>query len=464
LSDNARVPLGVQTLSHFKKDAVKAPAKELPAEVILSEDELLASPKKEVKVIDENCDLIFVTSKPTFAVERKLCSKDDIPDIIPATPTAKTRKFSRSRRHTKRSKMEKCSSNQEGKRGFSLIDSLDKSFNIDLTENGVLSVDNPELLNTSPYKKKKLNGVESVHTPESKASNLATVKVVGQVYTEKCDYNNTGSVKNYTNDCTNTQDCAKFCNSLEGAKNHYKVASRGLECDNFRSTEQNLKDVDSAGCDVEGNSSFEQLIIDTNGKMSLGRYGVHENVVSPLLRTTTVILSGDVDIPETFLENSNLHNPVASKNKVSDYNVPKDVIEQPKDAVYMCSIPEISKCETEPCTGGIDDLVRSDKTASSDMLELNYNCGSVGSSNKVLGYDVLSSRVKSAESEVEDTCAALSEESVIRQPVSKSDSVNLEAESSENSGQKRDARADVLCSKPRTTAVEQLKTHTKSSR
>jgi hypothetical protein len=463
LSDknNARVPLGVQTSPYFKKDAVKSPTKELPREVILLEDELLASPKKEVKVMDENCDLIFVTSKPTSSVKRKLCSEDLIPDIIPATPTAKTRKFSLSCRHTKHSKLDRCSSDKGKKLDFSNIDSLDKAFNTDGTKNRVLSVNNPKLQNTSPYKKKRLNGVECVHTPESKASNRTTVNVVGQVCNEKCDYNNTSTIENYTDDCTSTQDCTQFGNSLEHVKSHYKVTSQGLECDNFCNTEQNVKDVSYAGCDVEA-SSFEQLM-DRNGNMSLGRYGVHENIVSPILGTTTVISSGDTDIPETFLENSILHNPVASKNKVSCCNVPKDDIEQPKDAVCTCSIPEINKCHTKQCTDGFEDSVRSNRTASSDILELNYDCGSVGSNNKIFVYDILSSSVKTAESEVGGICTALSEQNVFRQPISKSDSVNLEAKSSEHSVQKSDQHADVLCSGLQTAAVKQMKTHSKAN-
>lgn len=458
--NNAIVTPGVQTSPYFKKDTVKSPVKELPQEVILSEDELLASPKKEVKVMDESCDLIFVTSKPASTVKRKLYSEDGIPDIIPATPTAKTRKFSLSRRRTKHSKMDRCSSGKERRQDFSHIDSLDKAFNTDGTENRVLSVNNPELLNTSPYKYERLNGVESVHTPESKGSKDTVVNVVGHACTEKCDYHNTSTIKNDTDDCTNAQDCTKFGNSLEGVKSHYRVTSLHLEYDNFCNTEQNVKDVSSAGCDVEVNS-FEQLI-DTNYHMSVGRYGVHENVMSPILGTTTVISSGVTVIPETFLENSILHNPVTSKNKVSYCSVPKDDIKQPKDAVYTCSIPKISKCETRPCTDVIEDSVRSNKTAPSDILELNYDCGSVGSSNKFFCNDTLSSKDTTAESEVEGTCTALSEKNVCRQLISKSDTVNLEAKCSEHSVQKSDQQAVVLCSRLQTAAVKQLKTHSKA--
>jgi hypothetical protein len=222
-----------------------------------------------------------------------------------------------------------------------------------------------------------------------------------------------------------------------------------------------VKDVSSAGCDVEV-SSFEQLI-NANSNMSHGRYGVNDNIVSPIVGTTTVISSGDTDIPETFLENSILLDPVAPKNKNSYCNVSKDDIKQPKDAVYTCSIPVISKCETKPCIDVIEDSVRSNKTASSDILELNYDCDSVGSSNNIFGYDILSSRVKTAESEVQGTGTAQSEENVFRQLISKSDSVNLEAEGSEHSVQKSDQHADVLCNRLQTAAVKQLKTHSKTN-
>jgi hypothetical protein len=190
--------------------------------------------------------------------------------------------------------------------------------------------------------------------------------------------------------------------------------------------------------------------------MSLGRYGVHENIVSPILETMTVISSGGTDMPEKFLENTILHNPVPTKSKVSCCSVPKDDIKQPEVAVLTCSIPEINKYESKQCTDGIEGSVRSNKIASSDILE--YDCGPAGSSNNIFGYEILSSRVKTAESEAEGTCTALSEENV-----SKSDSINLEAKGSEHSVQKSDQHADGLCSRLQTAAVKQLKTHSKAS-
>jgi hypothetical protein len=424
---------------------------------MLLEDELLASPKKKVKEFDENCDLVSITSKPTCSVKRKLCSEDEIPDIIPSTPTAKTKKFSLSCRHTKHSKMEKCS-NKERKRRFPFIDSLNKYYSTDATEDRVLSVNNPELLNTFPCQKIKSNGAESVHAPESKASNDTVVKVVGQVCTEKCDSNNTGTIKNYASDCMNTQDCTKFDNILERVKNHDEVTNQDFEHHNFCSTEQNVDDGSSAGSD-EGASSFEQLV-DTNDNMSLGTCdGIRNNIVSPVPETTTVISSGDTDIPEMFLENAILHNPVASKNNVSDCTVPQGDIKQPEGTICTCGIPEISKCETKQCTDRIDDSFRSNKTASSNILELNYDCGCVGSSNKVSGYDILSSKDKTEESEVEGTYTVQSKENVSKESIFKSDTVTPEAEGSEHS----DQHADVLCGRLQTATVKQLRTSPSAS-
>jgi hypothetical protein len=439
----------------FEKDAVKSAANYSPPEVILSEDESLASPKKEVKVIDENCDLIFITSKPTSAVKRKLCNEFDIPDIIPVTPTSKTRKFSLLCKRTKHSKMEECSSSKGGKGEFSPIDSLSKAFNTDATENKVLLANNHKHLNTSPYKKMKRNGVQSVHTKENKASDCMGVKVVGQVRTEKCDYNNTSSMRSCTNDFMNTQDCAKFGSLLEGVKNHDEVTSLGFE-HNFLSTEQDVKDISSKGCDAES-CSFGQLI-DKNGDMSL----------SCIPGTRAVILSGDTDIPDVCLENSISQDLVASKNKVSDCNVPKYDIKRPNDTVCTCSILERSEYETKQHRDGTDDSVRPNKTASSDILELSRDYGSVGSSNKVFGYDVLNSEVKAAENEVEGTCVVLPKENVLRRPITKSDSVYLENKGSEHSVQKDDQHSDVLCCRLQTAAttstVEQLKTDSKAGR
>jgi hypothetical protein len=445
LSDksNANLPLEVQTLPCFEKDAVKSLANDSPPEIMLSEDESLASPKKEAKFVDENCDLTFITSKPTSTVKRNLCSEDDIPDIIPVTPTSKTRKFSLSCKPTKHSKMDRRSSSKGRKEGFSLIDSLNKAFNTDTTKNKVPSVNDPEHLNTSRYKKMKLAGVESVHSQESKASDRTVVKVVGQVYTKKCDYNNTSSMRSYTNDFMNAQDCTKFDNLLEGVKNHDEVTSLGFKHDNCHSTEQNVKDISSTGCDAES-CSFGQL-------MSL----------SSIPGTTTIGLSADTDIPNVFLENSISHNPVISKNKVSDCNVPKYDIEQPNDTVCTCNILERSECEPKQRTDGIDDSVRSNSTTASDVLELNPDCCSVGSSNKAFDYDILNSEVKAADIEVEGTCTVLPEENV-----TKLDSVNLEDKGLEHGVQKGNQHADVLCCRLQTaattSAIEQPKSDSKT--
>jgi hypothetical protein len=440
----------VHTLPHLKKDAGMSPATDSPPEVLLSEDESLASPKKEVKVTDENCDLSFTTSKPTFAVKRKMCS-EDIPDIIPVTPTSKTRKFSLSCRRTKRSKMGKCSSSKGGKEGFSLIDSLDKAFNTDAAEHRVVSVNNPELLNTSPCKNTRLNGVESGRKLEGKASNHTLEKAVGQVCTEKCDYSNTSNLRSYANDCMNTQDCTKFDNLLESVKNNNEVTSLGFEHDNCHSTEQGVKAVNSAGCDMEA-SSFEELV-NTNGNVPL----------SPISGATAVILNGGTNKRDAVLENSVLYNHVASKNKVSDWNVPKYDIKQTSGMVCTSSILEISDYETKRCRDEIDDSVRSNKTASSDILELNCDCDSVGSSNEVLGYDILNGIVNTAERKVEGTCTILPEESVLRLPISKSGSVGLEAKGSEDSVQESDQHPDVLCCRLQASAAEQLTTNSRAA-
>jgi hypothetical protein len=437
-------------------DPVKSPVQQSSPEVIISDDELLASPRKEIKDFNENCDLISTTPKQTSSVKRKLCSEEETPDIIPATPTVKTRKRNLACKRTKRSKvgivkLEKCFPDKGSKKGFSLFDSLDDAYNNDVMGDRVQ--------HTSPCKKIQLNANESTCTQEDKSSDSTTVKVVRQTFNEM-SADNKKTIKDYENeDCiglNNTSDCKKLVSFVEKVESH-DVNNQDMKCDNLLITEQYVNDATSIGCDMEANS-LEQLIDTKDNIFVISKFdGLPDNIGSCVPETGTVILNDDTNIRVVFLEDTFLNNPVVSKNKVSDCNIPKATIKQcidlNNDGVCTSNLLEINKSKARQCTGVVDSTLRCKETVFSDVLQLkcNYSCGSIDSNNKAFGCDFLSSQDKTA---VVNKCTVSSKDIDLQELSSKSDSINLEA--SDCSFEKSDQCADVLCGKVQTAAAAVL--------
>jgi hypothetical protein len=152
-----------------------------------------------------------------------------------------------------------------------------------------------------------------------------------------------------------------------------------------------------------------------------------------------------------FLENSVLCNPDASKDIVSDCSVTKTDIRQYEDLK-----------EPKQCTDVTDGTVSSNKIVFSDVLHLNSNCGSVGSSNEVSGCDILSGKDRNQETET-----VLSKQAAFKESNFKPDLINLEAKCSDCSVESSDQCAGALCGNEQTaagtSAVQQVKTASCSS-
>jgi len=454
LSDrsNTNLSVEVQTSPYFMKNAVTLPAKQSSPEVILSDEEILASPKVEVKNFDENCDLTSTPPNQNLPVKRKLCSGEEIPDVIPGTPITKNRRIRLTYKHTKRSnqgigKLENRFSPKGTKQDFSSTDSVDNVYNSDVIRDTVVSVNNPKLENEHPCssRKVKLNGIESICTQEYKSSDDTIAKMVTQIFSEKSDKS---TIKNYEN---GTQGSTKQYKLLERVRSHDND-NHDLKCSNLPSTEQCVNSSTSAGCNIEA-GSIEQLL-DTSDNISLLSKcdGVSKNIVShvPEIESATVILSNDADIPAKSSENL--------ENKVS-CNVSKAVIKQHvdlnSDRVYTCNILDVNESKTKQNTYG---TVSSKETVSSDILKLNCNCDSIGYSNESFGCDVACTKDKVEEGTVVSKCTLVSIETVLENSNYMSDSVNPEANGSDCRVQKNDQYVDVLCDKVQTGAVQQMNT------
>lgn len=199
-------------VSVVKQEDDKSPNKPALSEVVLSQDELLTFPKVGEKNVDENCDIIYPTPEKTSPVKRTVFGVVRSPDIIPKTPTTKSRKISLAHQNKKHSKadMLKLGKHFLGKRnkqGISVFDLLDNACSADVIEGGVFSTSNPELKHqdASPHKKIKLNGVGSIFTEDGHSSRGTNV----QVFSEKSTVNQSPANSHANQDCishTNVQD------------------------------------------------------------------------------------------------------------------------------------------------------------------------------------------------------------------------------------------------------------------
>lgn len=418
LSDNSsHISVGVHTSHYFKKDPIKSPVQQSFSEVIISDDELLASPIKEIKHFNDNYDLISTTPRQTSCVKRKLCSEEEIPDVIPATPTVKTRKLTLSSKLTKHSKvgivkLEKSFADKGRKKGFSLSDSLDDAYNNGVMGDGVHHI--------SLCKKIKLTTNENTCTQGDESSNSTTVKVVSEKFSE-ISTGNKRTIKDENDDCislNNTSDCKKLDSLSEQIESH---DVQDMKCENLPVTEHYVSDVPSVGCDVEANS-LEQLI-DTKDISLINKFDrMPVNTGSYVTETGTVISNDDTSICELFLENP--------KIKVSDSNIQKSTIKKcvdlNNDGACSSSLLEIDKSNSTQCTDVVD------------------------SNNKAFGCNLQSNQDKTEESAVVSKCTVSSKDIELQDLSSNSDSVNLEA--SRCSFQKSDQSAVVLCGKVHTTA------------
>jgi hypothetical protein len=428
----------VQTSHYFKRDPVKSPAKQSSPEVVLLDDELLSSPKKEIKIFDENCDLITITPKQTSSMKRKLCSEEEIPDVIPATPTIKTRKINLSCKHMKRSKvgtvkLEKHFSDKGSKKGFLLFDSLDDAYSCNAVRDKVLSVNKPEfqIQHIPPCKGLKLNGNESTCAQEN--------------------------IKNYdSEDCIDlkyTSNCTKYGNVSEKVKSH-QLNNQDL---NVPSIKQYVNDTASVGCGVESNSSDQQIDTKDNISLSSKFNGLPENTVSCVPESETVLLSDIANKHTVFLEKSSLNNPVVSKNKVSDCNISKAAVKQyvdlNNDRICSSSLQEINKSESRQSTDVTDSTVRFKETVFSGTLryKCNNNYGSTDANNKAFGCDVVSTEDETKGSAIVSKYTVSSKENDLQEFSSKYDSVNMET--SDGSCPKSEEDGDVMCSRVQAPAA-----------
>jgi hypothetical protein len=157
-----------------------------------------------------------------------------------------------------------------------------------------------------------------------------------------------------------------------------------------------------------------------------------------------------LQMPAAFLENSIVYNPVL-KDKVSNADTSQ--------------LEDLN--ESKQCTDVTDGTVSSDKMLFSDALQLNSNCGSVGSGNKVSGCYILSGEDKNQESEIVCNSTVLSKQAAINESSFKHNSINLEARCSDYSVESSDQCAGTTCSTKQTaesmSAVQQAKAASCSS-
>lgn len=162
-----------------------------------------------------------------------------------------------------------------------------------------------------------------------------------------------------------------------------------------------------------------------------------------------------LQMPAAFLENSILRNPM------------------PKDMASDCSVTkaDISQLEglNEPkqCTDVTDGTVHSNKILFSDVLQLNSNCDSVGSGNKVSGSCIPSGKDRNQESEIVCNSTVLSKQAAINESNFKHNLLNLEAKCSDCSADSSEQCAGAICNTKQTaagtSAIQQVKTLSCSS-
>jgi len=162
-----------------------------------------------------------------------------------------------------------------------------------------------------------------------------------------------------------------------------------------------------------------------------------------------------LQMPAAILENSVLHKPMP-KDMVSDCSVTKADISELED-------PN----EPKQCTDVTDGTVSFNKILFSDVLQLNSNCDSVGSGNKVSGCYIPSGKDRNQESEIVCKSTVLSKQAAINESSFKHNLSNLEAKCSDRSADSSDQCAVAICNTKQTpagtSAVQQVKTVSCSS-
>jgi hypothetical protein len=161
-------------------------------------------------------------------------------------------------------------------------------------------------------------------------------------------------------------------------------------------------------------------------------------------------LDKTLQMPAAFLENSILHHPVL-KDVVSDCSVTKAVISQLEDLN-----------EPRQCTDVTDGTLSSNKILFSDVLQLNSNCGYVGSGNKVSGCYILSGKDRNQESDIVCNSTMLSKQAAINESSFKHNLFSLEAKCLYRSAESSDQCAGAICNTKQTaadtSAIQQVKT------
>lgn len=365
------------SVSDVKEEDGKSREKLSSSEVVLSHDELLTFPKVGENSVDENCDIICPTPEKASPVKRTVFGVVRSPDIIPISPTTKSRKISLARQNKKRSradvlKLGKHFLGKRNKQDISVVDLLDNACSADVIEGGVFSVSNPELQNedASSHKKIKLNGAVSIFTEDGQSSHGTNV----QVFSEKSTVNRNPAANDHANQDRISRTNVQHCSEL--------------------------------------------------GKL--------------------------LQMPAAFSENSVLHNPM-SKDMVSDCSVTKADVSQLEDLN-----------EPKQCTDVTDGTVSSNKILFSDVLQLNSNCGYVGSGNEVSGCYIPSGKDRNQESEIVCNSTVLSKQAAFNESSFKGNLLNLEAKCSDRRAESSDHCAGAICTTKQTGAgtsgVQQVKT------
>lgn len=162
-----------------------------------------------------------------------------------------------------------------------------------------------------------------------------------------------------------------------------------------------------------------------------------------------------LQMPAAFLENSILRNPIP-KDTDSDCSVTKADISWLEDLN-----------EPKQCSDVTDGTVSSNKILFSDVLQLNSNCDSVGSGNKVSGCYIPSGKDRNQESEIVSNSTVLSKQAAINESSFKHNLLSLEAKCLDRSADSSDECAGAICNTKQTavgtSAIQQVKTASCSS-
>lgn len=213
------------------------------------------------------------------------------------------------------------------------------------------------------------------------------------------------------------------------------------------------------GIFTDGQSSHGTEVQVFSEKSTVNRSPANDHANQDRISRTNVQNCTELDkllqMPAAFLENSVLHNPVL-KDIVSDCSVTKVDISQLEDLN-----------EPRQCTDVTDGTESSNKILFSDVLQLNSNCGYVGSGNKVSPSCSLSGKDRNHESEIVCNNTVLSKQAAINESSFKHNLLNLEAKCSDRNAESSDQCAGAICNTKQTaagaSAIQQVKTVSCSS-